>query len=105
MKFPKERKRLCPFCKKHTVHKIKQEKNRGKNKTHPMTTGSKCRTRARGEWRGAGNKGKYSRGAPNSWKMSGKKRTKHTDLRYTCADCRKTHAQSHGFRAAKMQFE
>ena len=105
MKFPKERKRLCPKCKKHTVHKIKQEKGRGKNRTHPMTRGSKSRLQKRGLWRGAGNHGSYSRPPIGSRKMSGKKRTKKTDLRYTCAECRKVSAQQSGFRVAKIIFE
>jgi len=70
-----------------------------------MTQGSRTRMRRRGSDRGFGNHGRTSRGAPASWKMSGKKRTKKTDLRYTCSECRKLTAQSSGFRAAKMQFE
>lgn len=105
MKFPKEVKRLCPYCKKHTAHKVKQEKNRGKNKTHTMSRGSRTRMRDRGEDRGYGNKGKTSRGAVTKWKRFNKKRTKKTDLRYTCTVCRKIHVQNGGFRAGKMLFE
>jgi len=105
MKFPKERKKLCPSCKKHTLHKIKQEKNRGKNKTHPMSKGSRTRMRQRGADRGVGNHGKTSKGALTKWKRWNKKRTKKTDLRFTCADCKKSHAQNHGFRVAKIVFE
>lgn len=105
MKFPKERKRLCPHCKKHTVQKIKQEKSRAKNQTNHMTRGSTPRLRGRGLRRGAGNQGSYSRPAIGKRKMSGKKRTKNTDLRYTCSECRKVSTQRCGFRAAKIQFE
>ncbi len=105
MKFPKERKRLCPTCKKHTVHKIKQEKNRGKNRTHPMSRGSKVRVQLRGLWRGHGNHGSYARPPVGSRQMSGKKRTKETDLRYTCSVCRKTHMQKKGINLSKIMFE
>ncbi len=105
MKFKKEVKRHCPYCKKHTSHKVKQEKNRGKNKTHTMSRGSRLRIRLRGGDRGFGNKGKISAGAMTKWKRFNKKRTKKTDLRYLCSQCRKTHIQKSGFRAGKMQFE
>ena len=105
MKFPKERKAYCPTCKKHTPQKIKQEKNRGKNKTNPMTKGSASRVKVRGRWRGTGNQGRYSKGAISGWKRWNKKRTKKTDLRYTCTVCRKTNIQGKGFRVAKIVFE
>lgn len=105
MKFPKKRKRLCPYCKKHTEQTIKQEKNRGKNKTHPMSRGSRTRMRLRGLDRGAGNKGKTSKGALSGWKQYNKKRTKKTDLRYLCTVCNKTNTQRQGFRVGRMEFE
>jgi large subunit ribosomal protein L44e len=105
MKFPKETKRLCPTCKKHTGHKIKQEKNRGKNKTHPMSAGSRSRMQERGLDRGIGNHGKTSKGAIGSWKRWNKKRTKKTDFRYTCNECKKTHTQGSGLRVGKIVFE
>jgi len=36
--------------------------------------------------------------------MTGKKMSKKTDLRYTCSVCGKTHMQSKGFRAKKIEF-
>jgi len=105
MKFPKETKRYCPYCKKHTRHKIKQEKNRGKNKTNTLTRGSRVRMKLRGQDRGYGNKGKTSKGAMTKWKRFNKKRTKKTDLRYTCLECNKTHVQKQGIRLSKIVFE
>jgi large subunit ribosomal protein L44e len=105
MKFPKEVKRLCPTCKKHTTQKVKQEKNRGKNKTHPMSLGSRTRMRKRGLDRGVGNHGKTSKGAASKWKRWNKKRTKKTDFRYTCATCKKINVQSGGLRVGKIVFE
>ena len=96
MKLPKEVKRYCPHCKTHTVQKVKNEKNRGKNKTHPLTQFSKIRLKLRGAWQGqgTGNKGARSRGAINSWKRFNKKHSKRPDWRFTCTECKKTNTSS-----------
>ena len=104
MKFPKKRRRYCPFCKKHTEQTLKQEKQRGKNKSHPMSRGSRTRMRLRGQDRGHGNKGKTSKGAMTKWKMYNKKATKKVDLRYTCTECKKINIIGSGFRAGKVEF-
>jgi large subunit ribosomal protein L44e len=106
MKFPKEIKRYCPNCKKHTTQKVKNEKNRGKNKANPMSQFSQIRMKLRGLSTGTGNKGKLSRGALNSWKRFNKKHSKKTDLRYTCLECGKTNVSaSKGYRTKKIQIE
>lgn len=106
MKIPKEMKRYCPSCKKHTLQKVKNEKNRGKNKTHPMTQFSRVRQELRGIGTGRGNKGRMSRGALNSWKRFNKKHSKKTDLRYTCTECKKTNVSAgKGIRSKKIQIE
>ena len=101
MKVPKEMNRHCPYCNKHTPHKVIQGKSRGRNQTRPMSIGSKFKVRLRGERRGAGNLGKYSK--PTKPKMIGKKLTKKTDFRYECGVCKKQHAQSSGIRAKKVE--
>jgi ribosomal protein L44E len=101
MKQPKEIMRLCPFCNKHTKHIVSQSKRKAKGTTHPMSKGSKKRTMLRGEWRGTGNLGKYSK--PPKPKMVGKKMTKKTDFRYQCSVCKKSHAQKKGKRAKKVE--
>jgi len=103
MKIPKTKKRLCPYCKKHTEHKVYNQKTRGLNATHTQTRGSKVRTKKRGRRTGVGNKGKLSRKAIGSWKMTGAKTSKKTDLRYTCKECKKTHMQSVGKRSKKLE--
>ena len=106
MKFPKEIKRYCPNCKTHSTQKVKNEKNRGKNKTHPLTQFSKIRQELRGIGVGMGNKGRMSRGSLNSWKRFNKKHSKKTDLRYTCQDCKKTNVSgSSGYRCKKITVE
>ena len=96
--------KYCPTCKKHTEQTITQEKQRGKNKTHPMSRGSRIRMRLRGQDRGFGNKGKTSKGAMTKWKMYNKKATKKVDLRYTCTVCKKTQIIGSGFRVGKVEF-
>lgn len=102
MKLKKIVKRYCPFCKKHTEHKVSMAKKKGRNAAHPLSKGSKKRVRQRGLRRGAGGHGRYSK--PPKPKMTGKKLSKKTDLRYTCKMCNKTHSQKKGFRAKKVEF-
>lgn len=104
MKLPKTLQRHCPHCNKHTEHGVGQSKKRGRNATHPMSRGSRSRLEARGRARGHGNTGRYSRPAVASFKMTGKKMSKKTDLRYTCKSCKKQHMQSTGIRAKKVEF-
>ena len=102
MKLPKTTKRYCPFCRKHTEHKILQSKKRA---PRSMSHGSKIRARKRGRARGTGNLGRYSKPAITGWKMTGKKPTKKTDIRFQCSVCNKMHTQKEGFRAKKVEFE
>jgi ribosomal protein L44E len=101
MKKPKTVKRHCKYCKKHTEQKISLSKKKSKSSAHPLSRGSKRRTRQRGRWRGAGNLGKYSK--PPKPKMTGKKLSKKTDFRYTCKECGKTSMQKSGIRAKKVE--
>jgi large subunit ribosomal protein L44e len=106
MKIPKQMKRYCPSCKKHTLQKVKNEKNRGKSRTHPLSRFSKARQELRRIGIGRGNQGRMSRGAMNSWKRFNKKQTKKTDLRYTCMECNKTNVSAdRGIRAKKVSVE
>ena len=101
MKVPKNVRRHCPKCSKHTEHKVAQAKRKGRSSTHPLSRGGTPRVRARGQRRGAGNLGRYSK--PTKPKMSGKKLSKKTDMRYTCTACNKTTTQSTGTRAKKVE--
>lgn len=101
MKIVKARNRHCPFCRKHTEHKVIQNKARGRSQTHPLSLGGTKRVRMRGQRRGAGNLGRYSK--PPKPKMTGKKLSKKLDLRYQCSVCKKTHCPSGGIRAKKVE--
>ena len=102
MKLPKIKKRHCPYCKKHTEHKVSSAKKRS---PRTMTYGSKVRAKKRGSARGLGNRGRYSKPAISKFKMTGKKATKKTDLRYECKVCKKTHTQKKGFRVKRIEFK
>jgi len=102
MKLPKIMRRYCPYCKKHTEHKVAPTK---KKSPSSLSYGSKIRARRRGAARGMGNRGRYSKPAISKFKMTGKKATKKTDLRYTCKECSKTHVQRKGFRSKRIEFK
>lgn len=104
MKIRKIMRRHCPYCKKHTEHKVALAKKKGRNAAHPLSRGSTKRLRRRGQRRGVGSLGKYSKPAVSKFKMAGKKLSKKTDLRYTCKECNKTHTQSKGFRVKRLEF-
>ncbi len=100
MKLPKTVRRLCPYCRKHTEHKVSLVKRKTAS---ALKHGSKVRARLRGKARGFGNWGRYSKPAITQWKMTGSKVSKKTDIRYQCAVCKKLHAQRAGFRAKKIE--
>ncbi|MAH33116.1 50S ribosomal protein L44e [archaeon] len=102
MILPKNTNRHCPYCKKHTNHKIALNK---KKSPRSMTYGSKLRAKRRGLARGIGNRGRYSKPAVTKFKMTGKKTSKKLDLRYECSTCKKKHMKSSGFRARKIEFK
>lgn len=101
MKKPKSIKRFCPYCRKHTEHKVTQTK---KKQASSLTQGSKIRARRRGKARGHGNLGRYSKPAVTKWKRTGAKSTKKTDFRFECVVCKKQHTQRKGIRAKRVEF-
>ena len=103
MKIPKKTKRYCPFCHKHTEHKIVNISTG--QKRGALKRGSKERARKRGLGRGFGNRGKWgSKPAVSKYKRKSKQ-TKKTNLMYTCKECKKSHMQKKGKRTGKLQLE
>ena len=84
------------------MHTVTQNKKRAASS---LSYGSKVRARRRGRARGLGNLGRYSKPAVTKFKMTGKKSTKKTDLRYECSICKKMHVQKKGFRTRKLEFK
>ena len=103
MKVPKNTKKHCPKCKKHTDHRVAESKSKGRSKSHPLSRFGSRRLSDRGERTGVGNKGKFSKPAIKNWRRTGKKLSKKTDLRYTCTVCKKMSIQSEGKRAKKLE--
>lgn len=99
MKIPKSVNRFCPYCNKKTTQKIKLVGTGFKRGT--LTRGSKSRARLRGQSRGIGNKGKYSKPAVSKFKRKSKT-TKKTNFLYTCGVCGKSKYQKKGKRAGKV---
>ena len=101
MKLPKTTRRLCPYCGKHTEHKIVQAKRASASS---LKKGSKYRAKKRGLARGKGNLGRYSKPAITKFKLTGAKQTKKADIRYQCSVCKKMHTQAAGKRSKRLEF-
>jgi len=102
MKLPKEVKRYCRHCKKHTSHKVIISSSGHKRSS--MKKGSKERARLRGRARGYGNQGRWGKPAISKWKRKTKS-TKKTNLAYKCLVCNKTSLQKEGKRTSKFQIK
>ena len=105
MKLPKQRKKYCNHCKKSTAHKVGLVKSRGRSATHSLSWGSSKRMRDRGNKRGFGNQGKYSKPAISKFKRTGAKVSKKVVLKFTCAICGKSSLSPQGFRSKRTVFE
>lgn len=102
MKLPKKTNRYCPFCKKHTEHKISLLSTGQKRPA--MKRGAKQRARKRGAARGKGNHGRWSKPAVSKFKRKTKSTTKKVFM-YTCSVCKKSKQARKGIRASRAQLE
>ena len=92
MKYPKIVMALCPTCRKHTEHTVKQIKKRGRSTAHPASKSVKRFER----------KMKGYHGFPRPQPSGDGKPTKKVDLRLLCKVCGKMHTKS-GFRIKKFE--
>ena len=92
--------RYCPYCRKHTIHKVSVVKSG--HKRGSLKRGSITRAKLRGLGIGFGNKGRWG-SKPTKPKMTGAKSSKKTNLMYTCEVCKKSHLQNQGFRLKKLE--
>lgn len=90
MKIPKEVRRYCPYCRKHTTHEVFESKRR---KASELKWGQRQFRRVTAGYRG------YPRPLP-----SGSKPTKKVDLRFRCKECGKAHSKRKTFRAGRIEF-
>ncbi|MBS3071847.1 hypothetical protein J4408_02560 [Candidatus Pacearchaeota archaeon] len=102
MKFPKETRRFCPYCKKHTTQKIEIAKQKSRSATHPLSRGSASRDKMRGLTSGFGNMGRRSRKGPKDWKMKTKV-TKRITIMYKCAVCNKKKSIKKAIRSGRIE--
>ncbi len=103
MKIPKQIKRYCFHCKKHTLHKISVVKGKDRG---TLKRGSIARAFKRGRGQGYGNLGRWgSKPAISKFKMTGAKTSKKTNLKFTCEVCSKSSLQRFGIRTKKMVIE
>jgi len=102
MKLPKETKRYCKKCKKHTIHKVRTAKQRARSSAHPMSRWGTQRTKLRSYRSGSGNLGRFSKPAVKSWKRKTKV-TKRIVVEYTCNVCKKTSQKSSSIRSGRIE--
>ncbi len=102
MKLPKETKRYCPYCRKHTAHLVDTAKQRARSATHPLSRGSSSREKLRGLRGGFGNLGRRSRKGPKDWKMKAKV-TKRITVTYKCKTCKKMHNIKKAIRSGRVE--
>ena len=100
MRLPKKTMRYCPYCKKHTEHKLSMASSG--HARSALKKGSIPRARLRGRARGMGNLGKYSKPAVGQWKRK-VKAVKKSNILYTCSICKKAHTQRKGKRTGRVQ--
>ena len=103
MKLPKDTNRYCPYCRKHTKHKIDTAKQKSRSSARPMSWGSSSRAKSRGVKSGTGNKGRWgSKPAIKSWKRKTKV-TRRISVTYKCAECGKMHQIKKAIRAGRIE--
>lgn len=95
MKMPKNVRRYCPFCNKHTKHKVRREKVGATNRRSLAWTERQKKRVIKGH----GGKGRFSKPPAQ------KKPTQKVDLRYKCEECKKEHIIGKGFRVKKFELE
>lgn len=101
MKLPKEKRRYCPYCKKHTTQAVLTQKQRSRSATHPLSRGSSAREFSRGLRGGYGNLGRRSRKGPKDWKRK-TKITKRITVQYKCGVCGKTKGIRKALRVSRI---
>jgi len=101
MKLPKEVRKYCPYCRRHTVHIVKIVKSAPRR--GGLSFGAR---RAREAKKGKGNKGKYSKRPMSQRKRVGVKGgSKCPDIRLVCKECGKATIMVIGERLKKFEIK
>ena len=90
MKYPKIQRRYCPYCRRHTEHKVEIAKRRPRSKM------------AKGQRRFLRKLAGYG-SFPKENPKGREKPTRKVDLRYVCKECGKKHPIGKGFRVKKFE--
>jgi len=101
MKIPKEVKRHCPYCKKHTTQTVSTAKQRSRSSVHPLSRWSPSRTKSRGIRAGYGNLGRFSKKAIKDRKMK-TKTTRRITVMYKCKVCGKQKGIKKAIRSGRI---
>lgn len=102
MKLPKDVKRYCPYCRKHTTQSLSVAKQRSRSSTHPLSRGSTARQQLRGLRIGYGNQGKFSKKGAKDWKRKTKS-TKRLAVLYKCSVCGKMKGTATAYRVSRIE--
>lgn len=102
MKLPKETRRYCPYCRKHTKQTVATAKQRSRSATHPLSRGSASREKSRSLRGGYGNLGRRSRKGPKDWKRK-TKLTKRITIVYKCSVCNKMKGIAQAIRSSRIE--
>lgn len=101
MKLPKETRRYCPYCRKHTEQTVMTAKQKSRSATHPLSRGSPSRIKMRG-LQGIGNWGKRSKKGTKDWKRKTKV-TKRIVIQYKCKECGKIKGIRSSIRSGRVE--
>jgi large subunit ribosomal protein L44e len=102
MKLPKEKRRYCPYCKKHTLQTLAAQKQKSRSASHPHSRGSPWREKARGLRSGYGNLGKRSKKGAKDWNRK-TKITKRISIIYKCSVCNKMKGIKKSIRSSRIE--
>ncbi len=87
MKFPKEVRTYCPYCKKHTLHK---SKNPGKGRSRSTAEGNRKHERKL-----------MGHGGKRAGEKTVRKQSKRQRVMLVCSECGKKHMRTIGTRTKK----
>ena len=102
MKLPKETRRYCPYCRKHTIHSIDTVKQKARSSAHPMSRWGNTRTKLRNYRAGMGNLGRFSKPAVKDRKMKTKV-TRRISVSFKCKECKKMHNIKKAIRSGRIE--
>src|SRR3989344_6631893 len=101
MKLPKETKRYCPYCRKHTTQVVSTAKQKSRSSAHPMSRWGNGRVKSRSYKSGFGNLGRFSKPAVKDRK-SKVKTTKRISVMYKCKICNKQKGIKKSIRSSRI---